>query len=172
MKLLTLLCALAFFAWSIGRAVDYELAKASGPNLQLATTSPSGLWQGRSARWWAKRAVQARRDANKRGRTIRRLKAELRREFAPSSVRAIALASVAYRVSFSMLYRKAYCETGGTLSPFAKNPRSTASGLFQFLTSTWASTPYARFSIWDPYANSLAAAYMHRVGRGGEWSCR
>lgn len=97
---------------------------------------------------------------------------ELRAQHQPSALNAIALAAVAYDVDTRTLYRKARCETGGTFSPYAKNPRSTASGLFQFLTSTWATTPYARFSIWDPYASALAAAYMHRVGRGGEWSCR
>jgi hypothetical protein len=129
-------------------------------------------YQGKTAYWWAHRAVQARKDANARGRTIRRLKTELRNRHQFSSVRAIGLASVAYHVSFSTLYRKASCETGGTLSPYARNRSSSASGLFQFLTSTWASTPYARYSIWDPYANSLAAAWMHAHGRGGEWSCR
>lgn len=29
------------------------------------------------------------------------------------------------------------CETGGTFDPTAQNPRSTASGLLQFLDSTW-----------------------------------
>ena len=36
-------------------------------------------YQGKSAKWWAKRAVQARKDANKRARTIRRLQLAQRR---------------------------------------------------------------------------------------------
>lgn len=32
------------------------------------------LYQGKPIRWWAKRAVQARKDANARGRTIKRLR--------------------------------------------------------------------------------------------------
>jgi hypothetical protein len=88
-----------------------------------------------------------------------------------SEVRAaIALAAIAYGQSEATLLRKANCESH--LWPFAKNRHSTASGLFQFLTSTWASTPFAHFSIWNPYANALAAGWMHRTGRGGEWTCR
>lgn len=83
---------------------------------------------------------------------------------------AINLASTAYGVSSSTLWRKATCESH--LSPRAKNRRSTASGLFQFLTSTWAGTPYGHFSIWSAYANAMAAGWMHSVGRGGEWVCR
>jgi hypothetical protein len=70
----------------------------------------------------------------------------------------------------STLWRKARCETGGTFSPTAYNP-SGASGLFQFLPSTWATTPYRSLSIWSPYANALAAGWMHANGRGGEWAC-
>ena len=41
-------------------------------------------------------------------------------------------------------------------------PRSHASGLMQFLPSTWASTPFAAygFSVWDLNANALAAAQI------------
>jgi len=98
-----------------------------------------------------------------------------------SSLEAIRLASIVYHVDFHLLYRRASCESMGmapaspaserTLNRYAKNPTSTASGLFQFLTSTWASTPYAGESIWSPYANALAAAWMVSVGRGGEWVC-
>jgi hypothetical protein len=88
----------------------------------------------------------------------------------PSVVEAINLACATYGWC-STLWRKADCETGGTFSPTAHNP-SGASGLFQFLGSTWRSTPYGRFSIWSPYANALAAGWMHANGRSGEWSCR
>jgi len=84
---------------------------------------------------------------------------------------AIDLSCVVYGYSCSTLWRKARCETGGTLSPRSYNS-SGASGLFQFLGSTWRSTPFARFSVWSPYANALAAGWMHAHGRGGEWVCR
>ena len=66
------------------------------------------------------------------------------------------------------LWRKASCES--TLNPFARNP-SGASGLLQFLPSTWATTPFARFSLFSPYASALAGGWMLAHGRD-EWQCR
>lgn len=73
----------AVFAVLTGRAWDHEYGlseRAAG-----AATGPrsESLYQGRSARWWARRAVQARKDANARGRTIRRLRATLERGLIP-----------------------------------------------------------------------------------------
>lgn len=89
----------------------------------------------------------------------------------PSVTEAINLACVVYG-NCSTLWRKAGCETGGTYSPRSLNSSSSASGLFQFLPSTWRTTPYGRFDVFSPYANALAAGWMHANGRGGEWSCR
>jgi hypothetical protein len=69
-----------------------------------------------------------------------------------------------------VLYRRAACESGGYA--FARNPYSDASGLFQFMPSTFATTPFGRLSIWSPYANAMAAGWMQAHGRGGEWVCR
>jgi hypothetical protein len=86
----------------------------------------------------------------------------------PETSTAIGLACTVYG-HCSELWRKARCESH--LWRYARNP-SGASGLLQFLPSTWASTPYARFSVYDPYANALAAGWMHAHGRGGEWVCQ
>jgi len=88
----------------------------------------------------------------------------------PSVVEAINLAAATYGDG-STLWRVAGCETGGTFNPRAYNS-SGASGLFQFMPSTFASTPYAAFSIWSPYASAMAAGFMFAHGRGGEWACR
>ena len=74
----------------------------------------------------------------------------------------------------------AQCESLG--DPDAYNPYSGASGLFQFLPSTWASTsPKAGFpdaSVFDPVANIGAAAWIaNRYDALGmsywqPWSCR
>ena len=90
----------------------------------------------------------------------------------PTVVEAINLSCIAYQGYCSTLWRKARCETGGTFDPHAANSSSGAVGLFQFLPSTWASTPYRVFSPFDPTAAALAAGWMHEQGRGGEWSCR
>ena len=90
----------------------------------------------------------------------------------PSVQEALRLASVAHGVSLERLRRVAWCES--QFDPRADNTHSTASGLFQFLyPSTWHSTPYARESIWSPYANALAAGWMMGPAeRGGEWVCQ
>lgn len=145
-----------------------SLALLAGTSL-AGSEQPSATYQGKSAQWWAKRAQQARKDANARAVTIRSLRRELSHK--PSVQEAVALASLAYPAmkpcSAWAIIRH---ESGG--NTYAKNPSSTASGLYQFLTSTFASTPYGKagFSIWSPYASSLAAGWMHTVGRGGEWA--
>jgi len=72
------------------------------------------------------------------------------------------------------------CESGG--DPNAYNPYSGASGLFQFLPSTWASTApkagYPDASVFEPTANTASAAWLaNRYQELGQyywraWSCR
>ncbi len=64
----------------------------------------------------------------------------------------------------------AKCES--SYNPDAYNP-SGASGLFQFMPSTFAGTPQGQAggSIWDPVANAEAAAWMYSQGRQDEWEC-
>ena len=67
------------------------------------------------------------------------------------------------------------CESNG--NPNAKNPRSSASGLFQHLGKYWparsAAAGFAGASIFDPTANVAVAAWL-RDQRGGwsHWVCR
>lgn len=68
------------------------------------------------------------------------------------------------------MLRVARCESG--LDPYAKNPDGPYYGLFQFLPSTWRSTPYANESWYDPKANARAAGWMWREGRRNEWACQ
>ena len=74
-----------------------------------------------------------------------------------------------WRVPTAVLVRKARCES--RLRWWAFNP-SGATGLLQFLPSTWQTTPYADKPIWSVKWQGLAGGYMHAAGRGGEWSCR
>lgn len=66
--------------------------------------------------------------------------------------------------------RVANCES--SYNPRAVNP-SGATGLFQFMPSTFANTPPGKAggSIWDPVAQSQAAAWMYSQGRQAEWQC-
>lgn len=68
------------------------------------------------------------------------------------------------------MLRVAQCES--VLNPNAVNPYSNASGLFQFLPSTWATTPYRDQNIFDPVASAEAAAWMWANGRRNEWVCQ
>jgi uncharacterized protein YraI len=84
-------------------------------------------------------------------------------------IRIIYAAADRYGQSRSAMLAVARCES--LLDPNAYNPRSAASGLFQFLPGTWATTPFANESIFDPVSNANAAAWMWSVGRRNEWVC-
>lgn len=148
-------------------------------------TSAAGRdWQS-AYRYWHGAAVRQRHRADdlQRRLTVRVLEnralrtktaalSRLRRQVLrrPDVLEAIRLAATAYHVDYDTLLRRARCES--VLNPNAQNRSSSAAGLFQFLDSTWASTPYGRESVWSPYSNALAAAWMEANGRGGEWVCR
>lgn len=66
--------------------------------------------------------------------------------------------------------RVAYCESH--YNPYAVNSSSGAAGLFQFLPSTWAHSPYASQSPFDPVANSRAAAWLYARSGPNQWVCQ
>jgi Transglycosylase SLT domain len=66
--------------------------------------------------------------------------------------------------------RVAKCESG--YNPNAVNRSSGASGLFQFLPSTWASLPQHNQSVFNPVANSQAAAVLYQRSGPNQWSCK
>jgi soluble lytic murein transglycosylase-like protein len=74
----------------------------------------------------------------------------------------------------AQLLRVAYCES--RYNPNAYNASSGASGLFQFIPSTWAISSvragYAGASVFDPVANANAAAYMFAAGQARQWQCK
>lgn len=74
-----------------------------------------------------------------------------------------------YGQSPSAMIAVARCESN--LNPNAVNRSSGASGLFQFMPGTWRTTPFASYSIFDPWASANAAGWMWSVGRRGEWVC-
>lgn len=140
------------------------------------TTLPSNLitYQGKDVHWWAKKAQQARKDANVRRNTIARLKRTVRTTY---SVReCVRLATITYpALSEDRAWRIIGGESKGNPNARNKSPvwnGEHALGLWQFLLSTFNSTPYGKagMSIWSPCASSLAAGWMHEHGRGGEWA--
>jgi hypothetical protein len=117
---------------------------------------------------WQRLAAKRLRGWNHANRQVMRWK---QTAFSSASLdEAIRLASVVYHVPSSTLWRRARCES--QLYRYAQNA-SGASGYWQFLPSTWRSTPFARFSIFSTYPQALAAAWMMGpAGRAGEWVCR
>src|SRR5690348_12876660 len=67
-------------------------------------------------------------------------------------------------------FNVAYCES--RYHPNSVNSSSGASGLFQFLPSTWAFTPYAAYSPFDPKYNALAAAWLYQRDGPSQWVCQ
>ena len=75
-----------------------------------------------------------------------------------------------------------WCESRG--NPDAKNPTSSATGLFQFLSGTWAwasvEAGWSGYSRLDPEANIASAAWLvdysirtnHPYGAWGHWVCQ
>jgi hypothetical protein len=82
-------------------------------------------------------------------------------------------AAAAQGADAEQLLRVAYCES--RFNPGAYNA-SGASGLFQFLPSTWAANSvragYAGASVFDPVASANVAAWMFARGQAGQWVCR
>ena len=72
--------------------------------------------------------------------------------------------------------RVSYCESHWDAS--AKNPNSSASGLFQHLARFWegrsAAAGWAGASIWDAEANTAVAAWLYYKPKGGpgHWVCK
>lgn len=67
------------------------------------------------------------------------------------------------------------CESQG--DPYARNPRSGASGLFQHLPKYWsersADAGFPDVSIYDPQANVAVAAWLvYHLGGWSHWTCR
>jgi hypothetical protein len=82
----------------------------------------------------------------------------------------IAKAAKKYGQSNKAMVRVARCES--SLNPCAYNKGGPYFGLYQFLKSTWKTTPYKDKSIYDPEAQALAAGWMWKQGRKNEWACQ
>jgi uncharacterized protein YraI len=96
-------------------------------------------------------------------------RAEYRTYSEQQIIKIIYAAADQYGQSRQDMLRVARCESN--LDPYAVNP-SGSYGLFQFIRSTWKSTPYGSADIFDPKANAGAAAWMWSEGRKSEWVCQ
>jgi len=75
-----------------------------------------------------------------------------------------------YGQSRDDMLRVARCESG--LDPNAVGGGGAYHGLFQFVPSTFAGTPYGKYDIYDPWANANAAGWMWSEGKKSNWVCQ
>ncbi len=75
-----------------------------------------------------------------------------------------------YGQSRDDMLRVARCESG--LDPNAVGGGGAYYGLYQFVPSTFAGTPYGQYDIHDPWANANAAGWMWSEGHKGDWVCQ
>jgi hypothetical protein len=75
-----------------------------------------------------------------------------------------------YGQSRQDMLRVARCESG--LNPNAVGGGGAYHGLFQFVPSTFAGTPYGEYDIYDPWANANAAGWMWSEGKKSSWVCQ
>jgi hypothetical protein len=85
-------------------------------------------------------------------------------------IRFIGKAARKYGQSKKVMLRVARCESN--LDPCAVNRSGPYYGLYQYLKSTWKTTPYGDESIWDPEAQAMATGWMWKQGRKNEWVCQ
>ena len=69
----------------------------------------------------------------------------------------------------SWALRVANCESH--YNPLAVNRSSGASGLFQFMPSTWNAN-FPGQNIWDPMAQARGALVFYNAGRQSAWTCK
>jgi hypothetical protein len=75
-----------------------------------------------------------------------------------------------YGQSREDMLRVARCESG--LNPSAVGGGGAYHGLFQFVPSTFAGTPYGEYDIYDAWANANAAGWMWSEGNKSSWVCQ
>lgn len=84
------------------------------------------------------------------------------------SIRAIILSAARrHHVAPSWLLQVAVCESG--LDPLAYNQNSGASGLFQFMPSTFYGN--GGHDLWNPFQQADVAAAMFATGQSSAWAC-
>lgn len=102
-----------------------------------------------------------------RTRQLQVARGENRKAWAPTVTYALRLAGVVYGVPVSQLADVAYCESRH--NPLARNGQYR--GLFQE-GPMFERGPFSSFSVWDPVANALTAAWTVAREGWGQWACK
>jgi hypothetical protein len=134
---------------------------ALGSIAAIAITAVAGVGEARKRdRKRKKKSKHGKKKGSSGGCTVRHSEQEI--------LNFISKAAKKYGQSENAMVRVARCES--VLDPCAVNPSGPYYGLFQFLKSTWKTTPYGDRDIFDPEAQSLATAWMWKQGRKNEWA--
>lgn len=160
MTLIVVILIATLVALVVARAVPADPPPAEPAASAVAATAGAATVQGKGVRWWARRAVQARKDANARGRTIRRLKADLART-SQQKVTATLAISLVFGKHAGEALRVAWCESHWYTG--ARNGQYL--GLFQM--GDYARGRYGHGS--DAYTQAKAA-YAYFAASGYDWS--
>lgn len=113
-------------------------------------------------------ALQLVKERKQHARTVLRLTTAMK--YQTNVHDAIKLAAIAYGANEAHMRTVANCES--TFVPTARNGQYQ--GLFQFGLPLWNETPYREFPRTNPYAASLATAYVVQRTRHawGPWECK
>ena len=131
---------------------------ALGSIAAIALTAVAGVSEARKR----DRKRKKKRKGRSGGCTVRHSEQEI--------LNFIAKAAKKYGQSENAMVRVARCES--VLDPCAVNRSGPYYGLFQYLKSTWKTTPYGDRDIFDPEAQALATGWMWKQGRKNEWACQ
>ena len=155
------LCALA-----LSGAASADQGSTSNP---YCLADHERCWQDKGAEYWHWQTVKLEKKVQ---RLEDRLTNQRRLATTGTVDYAYRLAAASFGVPYSEIRAVGACESGH--DPSAKNSSSTASGVMQFLDSTWDRTPFAGFSVFDPIANVLAGGWLwrHDGGSWREWACK
>lgn len=83
--------------------------------------------------------------------------------------RHIRRAAKKYNQRYEAMLCVARCESN--LDNCAVNKAGKSYGLFQFIRSTWDSTPFKDKNIYSAKWNAMATGWMWKQGRQNEWVC-
>jgi hypothetical protein len=147
------------FDTALRRMAHWRSRRAAlGSIAAIALTAVAGVSEARKR----DRKRKKKRKGRSGGCTVRHSEQEI--------LNFIAKAAKKYGQSENAMVRVARCES--VLDPCAVNRSGPYYGLFQYLKSTWKTTPYGDRDIFDPEAQALATGWMWKQGRKNEWACQ
>jgi hypothetical protein len=144
------------FLLGLGAAVGFAPGRASDDPPGVTTVTVVGRYRGVTAPGWAARY-------RRQTRRLMAARAETHRQWHPTVVYALRLASAVYAVPYRELYAVSDCESHHY--PFAVNGQYR--GIFQMHWSPFGFSPF------DPVASALsAAATVVHDGGWRQWACK